>query len=217
MPHAKRMLTSILVLSKTSFLIDAGFDVMDRLGDYDLNFILLTHWHMDHIAGLFRLRWSASPVTIYAPEGGLNSEIKREPRNLRVKLVKPYESFEIEGVKISTIPLIHSIECLGYLIDDGDSRVVTMFDCKGIAERDINTLRSFKANLALIDATEPPGFQGSNHNNVDEAVNIGYKIEAEHIILTHIAHHNMSLTKLTSYVRRFKGVTVAHDNMVLTA
>ncbi|MHC1636967.1 MAG: MBL fold metallo-hydrolase [Candidatus Nezhaarchaeales archaeon] len=217
MPSARRMPTSILVLSKINYLIDAGFDVMDRLGDFDISFVLLTHWHPDHSAGLFRLRWSVKPVTVYAPEGGLNSEIKREPRNLQIKFIKPYQEFKIEDIKITAIPLSHNIESLGYLIDDGGSRIAILFDGKGLAEREIEIVRNMEVNLALIDATYAPNSYSLYHNNVDEALDIGYKIKAERIVLTHIAHHNMPFTELTSYIRKFRDALLAYDNMTLNA
>ncbi|MEM4653644.1 MAG: MBL fold metallo-hydrolase [Candidatus Nezhaarchaeales archaeon] len=215
MPIAKRMPTSILVLSKVNFLIDVGFDVMDRISDLDLEFILLTHWHPDHYSGLFRLRWSSRPVSLYAPKEGLIDEFKREPKNLRLKFVSPYETFEHEGIKITPIPLVHKIETLGYLIDDGSARIAILFDGKGPLSRDSDLVKGFEANLALVDATNRPNSYDSNHNNVDEAVDIGHRVRAKLTVLTHIAHHNMSFTELTNYVRKLEGVMLAYDNMAL--
>lgn len=209
------MPTSILVLSKVNFLVDAGFDVMDRISDLDIEFILLTHWHPDHYSGLFRLRWSSRSVSLYAPKEGLINEIEREPKNLKLKFVSPYETFEHEGVKITPIPLIHKIETLGYLIDDGNARIALLFDGKGPSSRGVDLIKGFGVNLVLIDATDRPGSYNLNHNSVDEAVNVGRKVEAELTVLTHIAHHNMSFTELTNYVREFERVMLAYDNMIL--
>ena len=215
LPIARRMPTSILMMSKVNVLIDVGFDVMDRLGDCDVSYVLLTHWHPDHCAGLFRLRWSVKAVTVYAPEGGVNSEIKREPRNLQIKFVKPHQEFKIEGIKITAIPLSHNIESLGYLIDDGDARIAVLFDGRGLAQENAEIIKRMEVNLALIDATYAPNSYSLYHNNVDEAVDVGYRVKAELITLTHIAHHNMPFTELTSYIKKFKGVILAHDNMTL--
>lgn len=215
MPIAKRMPTSILILSKVNFLVDVGFDVMDKISDLDIEFILLTHWHPDHYSGLFRLRWSPRPMSLYAPKEGLIGEIEREPKSLNLRFVSPYETFDHGGIRITPIPLIHKIETLGYLIDDGDTRIALLFDGKGPLSRDIDLIKGFRANLALIDATHRPNSYNSNHNNIDEAVDIGRKVEAELTVLTHIAHHNMPFTELANYVRRLEGVMLAHDNMIL--
>lgn len=214
-PIAKRMPASILFLSKVNFLVDAGFDVVDKISDLDVDFILLTHWHPDHYSGIFRLRWSPRPLSLYAPKEGLISEIEREPKGLKLKFVTSYETFEHEGIKITPIPLIHKIETLGYLIDDGDARIALLFDGKGLSSRNVDLIKGFGANLALIDATEPPGSYNLNHNNVDEAVDVGHRIGAELTVLTHIAHHNMPFTNLASYVKRLERVVLAYDNMVL--
>ncbi|MEM0217451.1 MAG: MBL fold metallo-hydrolase [Candidatus Nezhaarchaeales archaeon] len=215
MPIAKRMPTSILVLSKANFLVDVGFDVMNKIGDLDLEFILLTHWHPDHYSGLFRLRWSSRPISLYAPKDGLIDEFKREPKNLVLKFVQPYETFVYEGIKITPIPLIHKIETLGYLIDDGNARIAILFDGRGPSNRDVELIRGFETNLALIDATNRPNFYDPNHNNIDEAIEIGRRVKANLTVLTHIAHHNMPFTELTSYVRKFEGIVLGYDDMVL--
>ena len=214
-PVAKRMPTSIFVASKVNFLVDAGFDVMYKMSDLDVDFILLTHWHPDHYAGLFRLRWSPKPVNLYAPRGGLADWIAMELKNLKLRQVAPYEGFKHEEISITPVPLNHKIETLGYLIDDGEARMAFLFDGKGLSSRDCDLVRGFEAHVALIDATERPGSQNSYHNNVDEAIELGYKVAAERTVLTHIAHHNMPLTELVTYVKRFKGVVLAHDDMVI--
>lgn len=215
MPIARRMPTSILVLSKVNFLVDVGFDVMDKISDLDVEFILLTHWHPDHYSGLFRLRWSPKPVSLYAPKEGLVDEVAREPKNLKLRFISPYETFYHEGIKITPIPLIHKVETLGFLVDDGDARMAFLFDGKGPLSQDVDLIKAFGVDLALIDATERPGSYNLNHSNVDEAIDVGRKVEAKLTILTHIAHHNMSFTELTKYVRKFERVVLAYDNMVL--
>lgn len=215
MPIAKRMPTSIFVASKVNFLVDAGFDVMYKMDDLDVDFVLLTHWHPDHYAGLFRLRWSPKPVSLYAPKGGLADWIAAELKNLRLRHVVPYEAFEHKGIKITPVPLNHKIETLGYLVDDGEAKIAFLFDGKGLSGRDCDLVRDFGAYVVLVDATERPGSQNSCHNNVDEAVELGYKVAAERIVLTHIAHHNMPLAELAAYVKRFKGVALAHDDMII--
>ena len=215
MPIAKRMPTSILVASKVNFLVDVGFDVMYKIGDVDIDFILLTHWHPDHYAGLFRLRWSPKLVSLYAPKGGPVDWIATELKNLRLRQVAPYEAFKHEGISITPVPLNHKVETLGYLVDDGEARIAFLFDGKGLPSEGYDLVKSFEAHVVLVDATERPGSQNSYHNNVDEAIELGNKVAAERTVLTHIAHHNMPLTELMTYVKRFKGVALAHDDMVM--
>ncbi len=50
-------------------LIDAGLpELAPYLLPYPIRHILLTHYHMDHVQGLFPLRWGyGEPIPVFAP------------------------------------------------------------------------------------------------------------------------------------------------------
>ncbi|EPR6254092.1 phosphonate metabolism protein PhnP, partial [Escherichia coli] len=50
-------------------LIDAGLhDLADRWSPGSFQQFLLTHYHMDHVQGLFPLRWGVGdPIPVYGP------------------------------------------------------------------------------------------------------------------------------------------------------
>ena len=57
----KRRQSSILMLGNNgnqNILIDAGWDITQILSDIRIRGVILTHWHHDHFAGLYVLRWN---------------------------------------------------------------------------------------------------------------------------------------------------------------
>ncbi|RLF22497.1 MAG: MBL fold metallo-hydrolase [Thermoprotei archaeon] len=213
-PVARRMPTSILLMGSLNLLVDVGFDVMERLGGLDVDAILITHWHPDHYAGLFRLKWSTRRIPVYAPQV-LSHDVARDPRNLEIEVAEPYREIRLGEFKVTPIPLIHNVESLGYVVENPDGRVAFLFDTKGLGSRELEYLERVELDVAVVDSTYAPGSYSENHNNVDEALSVGEAIGAKHVVLTHIAHHNIPLSELLSYVKKRGEFTVAHDMMTL--
>jgi len=137
-PLHNRYLTAMLVrYNGTMLLVDCGEGTqitMRRLGwgFVNLDCILFTHFHADHISGLPGMLLSLSnygrtaPLTIAGPKG-----IETVVNNLRViapELMYPIEfkelsfkghkviDFVISDFHISSLPLCHGIPCIGYSI-----------------------------------------------------------------------------------------------------
>jgi phosphoribosyl 1,2-cyclic phosphodiesterase len=133
-------------------VIDAGSGIRDLgwalcredVGEIDL---LLTHYHLDHLLGL----WSFSPlfrsgtrVVVHAPilETGEPTEILRRlfdapysplrPEDAGASLVvrpfQPGASFEVAGFEARTTPLTHPGGACGYRLGWRDSSLALVFD-----------------------------------------------------------------------------------------
>ncbi|WP_148883465.1 MBL fold metallo-hydrolase [Thermococcus aciditolerans] len=213
---ARRKPTSVLVVSEegTTILVDVGFDVTPYVEE-KIDAILLTHWHHDHIAGLFKLRWTSERIELHAPSGSANREIVESPKNLRVVLHETPPSLKIGDVRIRAFPLNHSVQTFGYLIEDGSGTLAVVFDTKGLPPKSLELLKNKSPHVALIDATFSPGVHDENHNNIDEAIALGERF-AELTVLAHIAHHNLPFTEAVKYVRdRSEGAVLSYDGMVI--
>lgn len=132
--------TSFLV--DHDILIDAGTGVgeMSLAEMSQIDHIFLTHSHLDHIAilpllvdsvGFLRSR----PITIYATEETLNileqhifnwkvwpdfSKIPdAEQPYVRYCVVRPGETLELDGRRITPIPVNHVVPAVGYHLDSG--------------------------------------------------------------------------------------------------
>ncbi len=213
---ARRKPTSILIVSEkgTTILVDVGFDVTPYVEE-KIDAILLTHWHHDHITGLFKLRWTPEPLVLHAPSGSANRELLAFPKSLKINLHNRPPILTIGDVKITAFPLNHNVQTFGYILEDESGALAVVFDTKGLPAESLKLLKQKKPQIALVDATFPPGVDDNNHNNLDEAIAIGENI-TEKVILTHIAHHNLPFTEAVKYVKnKSKRAVLSYDGMVL--
>src|SRR5690606_41488948 len=60
----------LLEMVDVKLMIDAGrTDLCERFAPGELQGIILTHYHMDHVMGLFQLRWGANlTIPVYGPD-----------------------------------------------------------------------------------------------------------------------------------------------------
>ncbi|CAB49479.1 MBL fold metallo-hydrolase [Pyrococcus abyssi] len=196
-------------------LIDVGTDIREFLNT-PIDAIFLTHWHHDHIYGLYKLRWIARETELYAPRGHADALILQDPKNLKPNIIRAGDKIKINGLKITAVKLNHQVETLGYIIEENGKNVAVLYDTKGLPrETEIILEKLSPLRLAIVDATYPPGFNDPYHNNVDEAGEMGIKY-AERVVLSHISHKNLPFLELVNYVRRKwdDRVLVAYDGMV---
>jgi len=65
----------------------------------ELHAILLSHWHYNHYAGLYVLRWSQRPLTLVHPPGR-DPEIGENPINIRKFVeIRPYEKVVLGSLR----------------------------------------------------------------------------------------------------------------------
>lgn len=136
-PMPNRSLSSLFINYKgKKILIDCGEGTqvsmkMKNCGFKDVDLILLTHLHGDHINGLIGLlstmgnSGKTEDLTIVGPRGTIQAmqAIRILVENLPYKMYvieDPKESFSLENhsvfkdLEISTLEVDHSTECLGY-------------------------------------------------------------------------------------------------------
>jgi len=219
-PRYARTPTSILVTAgEDALLVDVGTmrpaQHLAMNPHLRLHAVLLTHWHHDHYAGLYSLRWSKRPFQLLAPPGG-DPEITGKPIGIsRILALQPFQQLALGPFTVETIPLRHTVPTLGYLITlPGGRRMLTLFDTKLLDDEAIDHVRG-KADVAIVDATYAPGVARDDHNNVDEAITLGKSVEASQTILTHIAHHNLPPTLLEAYAAK-RGARLAYENQKIT-
>lgn len=136
-PIPNRNLSSLFINYKgKKILIDCGEGTqvsmrMKNCGFKDVDLILITHLHGDHIIGLIGLlstmgnSGKIDDLTIVGPRGiieaikAIKVLVEYLPYNLNI-IENPLETFSLENhpvfkdLQISTLELDHSTECLGY-------------------------------------------------------------------------------------------------------
>ena len=136
-PTARRGLTAHLIRrAGDRILVDCGEGTQRQLlrsgaGLVDVDDILLTHLHADHMLGLpgllktFGLRAREAPLRLYGPRGlgGLMATmdplIGRLPFQLTVRELEPGQELDRDGYRIHAFATDHGTRSLGYaLVED---------------------------------------------------------------------------------------------------
>ncbi len=145
-PTKDRNASAILVNHKEeNILIDCGEGTQRQFRKLNISptkitKILISHWHGDHILGLpgLILTLGASEYSktleIYGPKGTkkymkniFKSFITKNKIDLKIKEINKEGTFlETKDLTISSVNLIHSSPCLGYLIKEKDKRKMKM-------------------------------------------------------------------------------------------
>lgn len=128
---------TLVVTSSAIILIDLGICLKklneglkeENLCIDDIDIALFTHNHSDHIAGLKYL----SPKKLYALEGTLPTDSN---------ILKDKEIFNYKGIEIIPFKVSHdAINPCGYVIIDGDEKLVYMTDTGVFNEDNLDILK----------------------------------------------------------------------------
>jgi phosphoribosyl 1,2-cyclic phosphate phosphodiesterase len=176
----------------TRIVIDAGLtDFAERFPAGSFDALLLTHFHADHVQGLFALRWGVgSPIPVYAPpdEEGC-ADLYRHPGLLEFRRAREFEAFEIGAAHITPLPLTHSKPTFGYAIEHDRYRIAYLTDTVGLPPATEAFLRAWRPDALVLDCSHPPRAQAPrNHNDVTRALACIDAIQPERAWLTHIGH-----------------------------
>lgn len=204
-----------------TFVIDSGPDFryqMLRAGVKDLDAIIFTHEHKDHVAGLDDIRpfnyLLNKDIAVYA-DHRVEAALKREFSYIFSDL--PYfglprivlhaidgEPFSIGNTVITPIEVMHyKLPILGFRI--GDFTYIT--DAKTISEASVEKIKGTK--ILVINALQRENH--ISHFNLQEALDFAAKISAEVTYLTHISHNLGLHDSVQQHLP--KGVQLAFDTL----
>lgn len=223
-PHDKRLRASALINYKDkNILIDCGPDFRTQMlsvGSPDLNAVLLTHSHYDHVGGLDDLRpyCADSLFPIYCRQDVSDDLHARLPYCFNVGLkpgvphydihvIDPSRSFDIDDIQVTPLPVMHAkLPILGYRI--GSLAYIT--DCKTMPESTIDLIKNI--DTLVINALRPtPHF---SHLSLTQALDLIKIINPRRAFLTHMSHgtppHAIARTLLPD------NVSFAHDMLSIT-
>jgi phosphoribosyl 1,2-cyclic phosphate phosphodiesterase len=189
--YRRRPSSALLEVGEKRYLLDAGLmDLDTQFPPQSLDGIFLTHFHPDHIQGLFHLRWGiGAKIPIYCPpdpEGC--ADLYRNPGLLDFRFMQPFTCQNVGTLNITPLPLIHSKLTFGYLFESLNSRIAYLVDTKDLTLGVKELLCATSIDLLILDACTPPNQSHTNHNSIDEALALVIKLRPEKSILTHIGH-----------------------------
>ena len=199
-PRDNRLRTAAFVETDgTRLLIDAGPDLRQQLlrGSFSqIDAVLITHEHKDHLAGLDDIRpvyfRQKRPMDLYAMQRVLN--VVRKDYDYAFKenpypgapafQLHPvrYDKFYVHDVEIQPIQVRHlTLPILGFRI--GKFAYIT--DASFVAETELAHLRDL--DVLVVNALH---FEKHySHFNVEQALQFVEKVAPKRAFLTHCSHH----------------------------
>jgi len=196
-------------------LIDAGqVDLTERFPSGKINTILLTHYHMDHVQGLFHLRWgTGNKIPVIGPDdsNGCDDLYKHSGLLDFRPSPKAFEPFSLFDISITPLPLNHSKPTFGYFFNFPDKSLVYLTDTLGLPEDTLQFLQNNTPDIFIIDCTYPPKENPKGHNSLNEALDIIATIKPKTAYLTHISH-DLDAYLLENPNRLPDNVFLASDN-----
>ena len=222
-PRDMRLRTSAIVRYQgVRLLIDCGPDFrtqMLRASDDNLDAVLLTHIHFDHVAGLDDLRAYCfeRPFPLYARADVLENLHQRIPYCFADNPYPGVAQFEehvigdkpflVEGVRVEPIPVMHyKLPIIGFRI--GPLAYIT--DAKTIADDVVDSLKGVP--LLVINSLKAEGNHLS-HMCLDETLSIVNRIKPGRTYLIHMSDR-MGLHADSPRLLP-QGVELAYDRLIV--
>lgn len=216
----KRLRPSVLLtVGKKQLIIDVGPDFRSQFLHYglkDIDAVLLTHTHYDHIGGLdelriFYLKHNKELPTIVSKD--TYEEIRHrmhyifsgDKAHLDFRILEnDFGRIEVEGVPIEYVTYFQgAMKVNGYRLGN----MAYISDIRTYDEQLVEALQG-KVDILIVSALRYT--QSNLHFNVDEAIAFSREIGAKRTFFTHIAHelgHDETNQKLPEDIR------LAHDGL----
>ncbi len=201
--HIRRSSCCTIESQGQRLLIDAGIEnLAGYLTANPVDSILLTHFHVDHVQGLFPMRWGKGPeIKVHCPDDkqGCADLYKHHGMLNFMPIQKQFEPFKVGDFTVIAVPLRHSKQTLGYCVESEGVKLAYMTDTKGFPDKTLDFLMQWQPDTLVIDASYPPTTsqhsdgKNYNHNSIDEVeaildLFISARVKVPKMWLTHISH-----------------------------
>ena len=191
--YRRRPCSALIEAGDTRILIDAGLtDLAERFPPGSLTAIVLTHFHPDHVQGLFHLRWGiGEQIPVYAPPDAEGcADLYKNHGLLDFRRLAKFEPLKVGELTLMPLPLIHSKVTFGYAIEDANGqRFAYLTDTVGLPPRTASFLKDWRPVSVALDCAHPPASDTPrNHNDLNAALALAESLKPAKVWLTHISH-----------------------------
>jgi phosphoribosyl 1,2-cyclic phosphate phosphodiesterase len=235
-PRAARDCAGLLIQGELSTLIDTPPQLRTQLireRTADIDHVLYTHEHFDHLGGLPQLEFyvrmkTHQPLPVYAgreTQAAIEVQYSYLIDTLDCHLLEAFTSVELDGVRYTPLPAAHSPGAFGFLIETATSCMAYFPDTGPLPDVTLVHLSELGAHDALdvlaIDST----FNGTNwmhatHHSIDQAIDLIKQVGAKQGYLTHLTMHYdtpITLAELEEKLAVYDGrIAVAYDGLRIT-
>ncbi len=217
-----------------NIILDAGFGLA-KAGRYldakKPTAIFLSHLHLDHIVGLHVLAKFKFPkgLVIYAPKSALKSlrafiaqpfTVPLRSLPFKVKITGASKKMRFAGIKINSLKLVHSSDCLGYRFQCHGKTIAYCTDTGSCG----NILRlAQNADLLISECALQKGQDhgGWPHLDPEQAALLAKKANVRRLVLTHFDAENHPDKKDRSIAQKharkiFRKSIAAVDGLTIT-
>jgi phosphoribosyl 1,2-cyclic phosphate phosphodiesterase len=202
-PRDNRLRSSVYIQTpECSFVVDTGTDFRTqalRANIRDVDAVIFTHSHTDHIMGFDDLRRFshkngsmpvyASPETMRDLERVYKFAFDKTERVAYYLKPEPHVidgPFSLGQTDITPLPVPHGGSTVnGYLFERGGEKLVAyLSDCSGVPDTIVDLIANVRA--LIIDALRHKPHP--THLSVDQALEIAARVRPNETYFTHIAH-----------------------------
>ncbi|MEM7011758.1 MAG: MBL fold metallo-hydrolase [Verrucomicrobiota bacterium] len=206
--------TQLVKAGDEAFVLDAGrFDLHRLIEQEPVNSVVLSHFHPDHVYGLFMMSWGRDrEITVFAPPDKSGyADLIEDPGILKFEFVAPFQPFQLGNFAITPFPLIHGILTFGYAIQYEDSRLAYLMDTCGLPEETKEFLTDWRPDVSIIDCNQTPDNPKATHNTPAQAIEIHDAIGARRSYLSHLS---CSVSMWLGTAALPESVIAARDGMI---
>ena len=195
----------------------------------DIDIVLITHSHVDHVSGLKAFCKKYKPTVYISP-------ITLKEAELNLDNTKDVNEMDLEEVK--SVKLSHDVgDIRGYIIEENNSSMVYITDTGYIREKDFDTLKNktlyvFESNHDVEKLMDNPNYphhvkirilSDKGHlSNIDSSKYMSKFIgkDTKYVILSHLSEQNnteeLALSTLKNVLKEkkvnFSNISIARQN-----